>query len=158
MPALRASASLVAPEHVLMDAMRSVTFAFKGWLSEILPRHSLGMAQFWTLSDIAEHGPLNAAHLASFRCVTPPTVSVIVDDLVRAGWVERHRSEEDRRVVVLSLTRSGRSLISGVWEEIGRRTSVATREIPRTEIETTARVLSAIGGRTESALATGGSA
>jgi DNA-binding MarR family transcriptional regulator len=158
MPASHPPATLVAPEHVLMDAMRSATFAFKGWLSEILPRHGLGMAQFWTLTDLAEHGPLNAAHLASFRCVTPPTVSVIVDDLVRAGWVERHRSEADRRVVVLSVTPAGRALIAELWEQVGQRTTEATRDIPRKEIETTARVLSSFGGLPEAAVPAGGSA
>src|SRR5580693_7898606 len=130
MAAHRASATLVAPEHLLMDAMRSVTVAFRAWLSEILPRHGLGMAQFWTLTDISDHGPLNAAHLATYRCVTPPSVSVVVDELVRAGWVDRQRSEEDRRVVVLSLTADGRKLMSELWAHLGKRMAESIREIP----------------------------
>jgi DNA-binding MarR family transcriptional regulator len=158
MAAHRSSATLVAPEHLLMDAMRSVTVAFRTWLSEILPRHGLGMAQFWTLTDISEHGPLNAAHLATYRCVTPPSVSVVVDELVRAGWVERRRSEEDRRVVVLSMTPAGRRLVAELWYQLGQRTTEATRAIPRKEIEVTARVLSSFGSRTDGLVPNGGPA
>jgi DNA-binding MarR family transcriptional regulator len=156
MPARRSSTALVAPEHLMMDAMRTVTVAFRGWLDEILPKHGMGPAQFWTLSDVADHGPLNAAHLASYRCVTPPTVSVIVDDLVRAGWVERRRSEQDRREVVLSVTPSGRKLIAELWEKIGERTTEASREIPRKDLEVTARVLTSLARRAEGVPSAGG--
>jgi DNA-binding MarR family transcriptional regulator len=135
---------LVAPEHLMIDGFHSATLAFRGWLSEVLPAHGLGPAQFFTLSDIAEHGPLNAAHLASYRCVSPPAVSVVVDDLVRTGWVERRRSEKDRREVVLTLTSSGQKLLAELWQEIGHRMAKATAAIPRKDLETTARVLTSL--------------
>jgi DNA-binding MarR family transcriptional regulator len=144
MPVHRASASLVAPEHLMIGAFRSATLAFRGWLTEVLPGHGLGPAQFFTLSDIAEHGPLNAAHLASYRCVSPPAVSVVVDELVRAGWVERRRSEQDRREVVLTLTASGQKLLAELWQEIGGRMAEATRAIPRRDLEVTAKVLTSL--------------
>jgi DNA-binding MarR family transcriptional regulator len=128
----------------MIDGFRSATLAFRGWLTEVLPARGLGPAQFFTLSDIAEHGPLNSAHLASYRCVSPPAVSVVVDDLARAGWVERRRSEKDRREVVLSLTTSGQKLMAELWQEIGRRMAAATSAIPRKDLETTARVLTSL--------------
>ncbi len=140
----RASVSPAANEHVMIGGFRTATLTFKAWLREVLPSHGLGPAQFFTLSDIAEHGPLSAAHLASYRCVSPPAVSVVVDDLVRAGWIERRRSEKDRREVVLTISESGQKLLGELWQEIGRRMAVATRSIPRKDLETTARVLSSL--------------
>jgi DNA-binding MarR family transcriptional regulator len=147
-------------EQMMLEAMRSVTVSFRGWLSEALPARGVGMAQFWTMNDIAEHGPVNAAHLATYRCVTPPTVSVVVDDLVRSGWVERRRSEDDRRVVVLSLTSNGRKLMTELWTHLGKRMSESIREIPARDLEVAARVLNAFAARTrtESPVASGGAA
>jgi DNA-binding MarR family transcriptional regulator len=133
---------------MMLEAMRSVTVSFRGWLAEALPARGVGMAQFWTMSDIAEHGPVNAAHLATYRCVTPPSVSVVVDDLVRAGWVERRRSEDDRRVVVLSLTADGRKLMSELWAHLGKRMAESIREIPVRDLEVAARVLNTFASRT----------
>lgn len=161
MPTSRASV-VVAPsrEQLLLEAMRSVSVTFRGWLAEVLPARGMGMAQFWTLSDIAEHGPMNAAHLATYRCVTPPTVSVVVDELVRSGWVERRRSEDDRRMVVLSLTSSGRKLIGELWSHVAEKMVEATRDVPQRDIEAASRVLTAFSarGRADAMLAPGGSA
>jgi DNA-binding MarR family transcriptional regulator len=142
---------------MMLEAMRSVTVSFRGWLAEALPARGVGMAQFWTLSDIAEHGPVNAAHLATYRCVTPPTVSVVVDDLVRSGWVERRRSEDDRRIVVLSLTPAGRKLMAELWSHLGKRMGESIREVPQRDLEVAARVLNtfAARNRTEPAIVAG---
>ncbi|MCI4324944.1 MAG: MarR family transcriptional regulator [Thermoplasmata archaeon] len=142
MPAHRPSTVLAPPrEQLLLESVRSVTVTFKGWLAEALPARGLGMAQFWTLSDIAEHGPVNSAHLATYRCVTPPTVSVVVEELVRSGLVERRRSENDRREVVISMTPAGRKLINELWNRVGEKMAEATRNVPQKDLETTARVL-----------------
>jgi DNA-binding MarR family transcriptional regulator len=150
MPTHRPSLVLApAREQLLLEAVRSATVTFKGWLAEFLPARGMGMAQFWALNDIAEHGPLSAAHLATVRCVTPPSVSVLVDELVRSGLVERHRSEDDRRVVVLSATPAGRKLISELWHRIGEKMAEATRDVPQKDLEIASRVLgtfSAAGG------------
>jgi MarR family transcriptional regulator, organic hydroperoxide resistance regulator len=145
---------------MMLEAMRSVTVSFRGWLAEALPARGISMAQFWTMSDIAEHGPVNAAHLAIYRCVTPPTVSVVVDELVRAGWVERHRSEDDRRIVVLSLTAAGRKLMGELWSHLGKRMGESIREVPQRDLEVAARVLNAFAGRarSEPVVAPGGAA
>jgi DNA-binding MarR family transcriptional regulator len=161
MPAARSATSLdPRREQIMLEAMRSVTVSFRGWLAEALPARGVGMAQFWTLNDIAEHGPVNAAHLATYRCVTPPTVSVVVDDLVRAGWVERRRSEDDRRVVVLSMTSEGRKLMAELWHHLAKRMAESIEEIPQRDLEVAARVLNAFASRTrnESAVTVGGTA
>jgi DNA-binding MarR family transcriptional regulator len=161
MPPARSSAVLAPPrEQLLLEAMRSVTVTFRGWLAEVLPARGIGMAQFWTLSDIAEHGPVNAAHLAIYRCVTPPTVSVVVDELVRSGWVERRRSETDRRMVVLSMTPAGRKLITELWNHVGEKMADATRDVPLKDIEIASRVLSSFStrGRADLLGPSGGSA
>jgi DNA-binding MarR family transcriptional regulator len=161
MPTARPSTvPIPSREQLLLEAMRSVSVTFRGWLAEVLPARGMGMAQFWTLSDIAEHGPMNAAHLATYRCVTPPTVSVVVDELVRSGWVERRRSEDDRRMVVLSMTPAGRKLIGELWSHVALKMVEATRDVPQRDLEIASKVLTTFTarGRADLVVAPGGSA
>jgi DNA-binding MarR family transcriptional regulator len=52
--------------------------------------------------------PMNVAAVSEAVHISRPTVSGVVDRLVRAGLVERTRSPQDRRQVQLSLTDAGR--------------------------------------------------
>lgn len=58
--------------------------------------------------------------IAERMLIAPPDVTRLVDPLVRRGWVERTRSEADRRVVVLRLTAQGRQVVHDVREPLER--------------------------------------
>ncbi len=53
--------------------------------------------------------PKNMTTVAKSLMVTTGTLTISVNALVKKGLVERTRSEEDRRVVLVSLTEEGRS-------------------------------------------------
>lgn len=52
--------------------------------------------------------PKNMTSVAKTLMVTTGTLTISVNSLVKKGFVERVRSEEDRRVVLISLTAKGR--------------------------------------------------
>lgn len=52
--------------------------------------------------------PRNMTSVAKALQVTTGTLTISVNGLVKKGFVERVRSEEDRRVVLVSLTEKGR--------------------------------------------------
>ncbi len=54
------------------------------------------------------HEPKNMSTVAKSLMVTTGTLTISVNGLVKKGYVERTRSEEDRRVVLVSLTEKGR--------------------------------------------------
>ena len=53
--------------------------------------------------------PRNMTAVARALMVTTGTLTISVNSLVKKGFVERTRSEEDRRVVLVSLTEKGRA-------------------------------------------------
>lgn len=59
---------------------------------------------------LCRHVEANMADTATALGVKPPTLSVLVTDLVEKRWVTRRYSVEDRRAVCLSLTRRGETL------------------------------------------------
>jgi DNA-binding MarR family transcriptional regulator len=59
------------------------------------------------LSHLDTVEPTALAELASHMGVTPSTMSIAVDRLVRQGYITRDRSPDDRRVRALRLTEAG---------------------------------------------------
>lgn len=75
------------------------------------------LTQFRTLIVLASRGPRRAADIATELGVNPSTGTRMCDRLVRKGLVRRARRPEDRRVVRLTLTATGRHLVA----EVSRR-------------------------------------
>ncbi|ADB51717.1 MarR family winged helix-turn-helix transcriptional regulator [Conexibacter woesei] len=69
------------------------------------------------LLDDAEEA--TAGQLARAADLTPASVTSLLDQLEHEGMVQRRRSEQDRRLVVVSLTPQGRALLSekrAIWQ------------------------------------------
>jgi DNA-binding MarR family transcriptional regulator len=62
---------------------------------------------FGALSVITQHGPLSQAALGGCLRVDRTTIVTVVDELERAGYVERGRNSADRRVHSLGITAAG---------------------------------------------------
>ncbi|HEY1778568.1 MAG TPA: MarR family transcriptional regulator [Solirubrobacteraceae bacterium] len=69
-------------------------------------------AQCSLLFALAERGELAASELASLADVAPATASQMLDSLEGGGFVERSRSDRDRRLVLVSLTNRGGELVA----------------------------------------------
>ena len=106
----------------------------------------VGHAQFELLIELYANGPLNAGELADALEASAATVSGMLDNLAAAELVERTRSESDRRIVVVKLTRRGRRKVEArkaVWQ---RRWQEALDGVDEEELRTAAAVLERIGG------------
>jgi DNA-binding MarR family transcriptional regulator len=95
-----------------------------------LPNEIPGLAkvtpeQFGVLTQTLDRGPLTMSELASARNVALNTATSLVDRLVAAGLVERHGDSSDRRVVRVSVTTTGRTLI----EELRKVRRAVIREM-----------------------------
>ncbi len=74
------------------------------------------LPQYRALVVLAARGPQRAADIAGELGVNPSTGTRMCDRLVRKGLVRRSRVSGDRRVVRLTLTAAGRSLVNDVTE------------------------------------------
>lgn len=72
----------------------------------------LSYAQYSLLFGLADRGELSASELAGLAEVAPPTATQMLDGLVAGGFVERSRSDRDRRIVLVSLTERGAHLVA----------------------------------------------
>ena len=79
----------------------------KGARSSFLAKANISTAQMIMLISIHDHGQCKIKTLAKERGISPPTATGLLDRLVRAGYVKRGSDSEDRRVVMISLTKKG---------------------------------------------------
>ena len=60
------------------------------------------------IEAIGKKDSKNMSTVAKALSVTVGTLTIAINNLVKKGYVNRVRSEEDRRVVLISLSRKGR--------------------------------------------------
>ena len=72
----------------------------------------------------------NLSELAEQHGVSLPTMSSTMSKMVAAGWVERQRSEEDRRIVMLALTPAGHTLVQNIGQQLVHRVAKELTELP----------------------------
>ncbi len=87
----------------------------------------LTLTQFRLLWHL-EHGRQLTSELAAVLGVTPTTVSVAIDGLVRRGLVERQMCAGDRRTVPLAVTAGGHAAVRAAQ----RRQERALQELAAT--------------------------
>src|SRR5271170_2863003 len=73
---------------------------------EVSDRIGLSFGKIRALRRIAAR-PMPMRELAALLGVDPPNLTTVVDDLQRAGLVERHAHPTDRRVKLVAATAAG---------------------------------------------------
>jgi MarR family transcriptional regulator, 2-MHQ and catechol-resistance regulon repressor len=71
--------------------------------------------QLAVLEALLHVGPMSQSELGRKLLRSNPNMTALLDNLERGKWIQRERSSEDRRVVVVSLTPEGRRVIERVF-------------------------------------------
>lgn len=66
--------------------------------------------QYALLAELASRGELAQKELAKSTFKDAPTVSRIIDLLVKKGWINRSADTDDRRKYILTLTPAGQAI------------------------------------------------
>ncbi len=73
-------------------------------------RYGLTEPQSAVMRNLFKNGPVSSADLSRSLFVTPSNITGIVDRLEKKQFVKRIRKDGDRRVVLITLTESGKEL------------------------------------------------
>jgi DNA-binding MarR family transcriptional regulator len=76
----------------------------------------VSVAEAHTLLELSRHGPLVQRDLAAWLRLEKSTVSRLVAQLEQRGWLQRERSNSDKRELLLSLTGDGRRIAGELAE------------------------------------------
>ncbi len=103
-----------------------------GRLSRHLSDANLTVTQFGALEALLHLGPLNQRELGQKLLKSGGNITLVIDNLLKNGLVEKVTDPNDRRAVIISLTKKGRAFIEDLFpqhlERIKEEFSVLTSE------------------------------
>ena len=91
-------------------ALRDVTRMQKQLMLRRIGEKGAHPGQAFSLWMLSEHDGMSQAELAQVLHVSRPTVTIMVQKMEGAGLIERRTDADDKRVVRLYVTESGRTL------------------------------------------------
>ncbi len=116
----------------------------KGAKSDFLSKSNITNAQMIMLASIHDYNECNIKTLARQRGISPPTATGLVDRLVRTGYVKRSTIPEDRRVVIVSLTKKGENIVQSFLVTVKNRWKNILTELTPEEQEEYLNILKKI--------------
>ena len=142
-----------AVSDVVMDATRALVGVAAQSVAEVSDEVSLAQLRVLVLLDA--RGEMPMGDLAELLAVNPSTATRVCDVLEDKGYVSRAPDESNRRVVLVTLTRGGRSLVQRTLRRrrklldaaLGRMSEEAQQRLARSLAELT----DALGAASEKA-------
>ena len=109
---------------------------------EFLIKRTLTQTQFLVLIAVHSNGPCPMSVLAKNMHVSMPTMSGIVDRLVKADYIRRVTHPNDRRQVMIELAPNGRLMIKQFQLVVSRRWQEVLQVLEPQEIDSFYQVVS----------------
>lgn len=104
-----------------MEAFLAVFRVLKSRLDYKNPLMRLPLVQMQTMQFIHEHGSATMKNLAEFLMITPPSATVLVENLAQQKYLHRLADKKDRRTIHLRLTAKGVRTLKQAMSEHCRR-------------------------------------
>ncbi|WP_430883555.1 MarR family winged helix-turn-helix transcriptional regulator [Fusibacter sp. JL216-2] len=118
------------------DSVKRIVRNFQLFERDQVKTLGFTMSQCYTLIEMLENEAMTMHELSEKMNLNSSTMTRVVDKLVRDKYVERTRSPEDRRIVLVSLTQEkGREAAQMCSEKIGAYYENITRNLPKDRIE-----------------------
>lgn len=114
---------------------------------DVLPA-GLTVTQFGVLEALHHIGPLCQSELAEKLLKSGGNLTLVVDNLEKAGYVGRERDPADRRFVVVKLTPKGEAFISTLFPKVVANITKEMGALSGTELSDFGRLCKKIGLRT----------
>jgi MarR family transcriptional regulator, 2-MHQ and catechol-resistance regulon repressor len=130
--------------HVWLVLMKAFQ-ALMPHAAESISRTELGDSDFRVLEALLHKGPLPVNTVGPKVWLTPGSISVAVDRLVKKGLVSRKNHPGDRRVRQVELTAKGKALIRRGFREHATAMEAVLSVLSKNERLTLLRLLKKLG-------------
>jgi DNA-binding MarR family transcriptional regulator len=145
---LKATANpLFLREEELRQGIELLFYAYRDFTAEpdrILRQHKLGRAHHRVLHFVARHPGLSVTSLLGILRITKQSLSRVLGQLVRQGYVAQRPGHRDRRQRELHLTDKGAELQQALWRVQQARVAQAYREAGAEAVAGYRKVLSGL--------------
>ena len=107
--------------------------------------YGISISQSHILDVLAEEGDLTMQRLAKRMFKSVSTMTRVVAQLVRRGYVKRRQDPEDRRAVWISITPQGKAIVAAINRDLVETQKAILRDIPSGEWSGAFKLLEALG-------------
>lgn len=97
-------------DQEILRSLRRIIRAIDLYSRDLKARHGLTIPQLLCLSTIIGHEKMTAVNVARAIHLSPTTLVGILDRLEKEGYIERQRSRDDRRNIMLTATSRGKEV------------------------------------------------
>lgn len=107
--------------------------------------HGLSVSQCYVLDALAEHGVLTMHGLAERMNLAISTMTRVVAQLVRQGYVRRRRDPGDGRLVHVAITPRGKEIMATINRSLVESQKAILKVLPEEQWEGAIAVVEALG-------------
>ncbi|MFT6337625.1 MAG: DNA-binding MarR family transcriptional regulator [Saprospiraceae bacterium] len=125
-------------ERTTRNAKLSFTKAFKNLGVDITPE------QWIVIDTVNKNGTMSQKSIGQLSFKNAPTISRIIDNLVKKGLVNRIEEKGDRRKTSISVTTSGADLINHCQNEVDRLRNLSWKGLSDSDYKDFTRILDKI--------------
>ncbi|MBW1708010.1 MAG: MarR family transcriptional regulator [Deltaproteobacteria bacterium] len=125
----------------IVYSIRRLMQAGEHYTKELNKIYNVSAAQINCLLALYENGPLPPSQIAKHIMVNSSTVTGIIDRLEKKNLVKRLRVSQDRRVITVELTKSGKILAKNAPPPIQQKIIDGLNKLSQSEIEQIALTL-----------------
>ncbi len=126
--------------HLTKDLIRR--YQFRDWNQ--ICCYGISISQSHILDTLAEEGDITMQQLARRMYKSVSTMTRVVGQLVRRGYVKRRQDPEDRRVVHVSVTPQGKAIVAAVNRDLIETQKAVLQSIPAEQWAGAFKVLEAL--------------
>jgi DNA-binding MarR family transcriptional regulator len=95
--------------------------------------YGISISQSHILDVLAEEGDLTMQQLAGRMFKSVSTMTRVVAQLVRRGYVRRRQDAADRRVVHVSITPQGKAIVAAIGRDLIETQKAILQAVPRAQ-------------------------
>ncbi|MBO6795005.1 MAG: MarR family transcriptional regulator [Balneolaceae bacterium] len=134
--------------NTFIKLMRS-TESLNNRLLRHLSENDLTVSQFGVLEALLHVGPQNQKELGARLLKSGGNITMVIDNLEKSGWVERKKNPKDRRAMIISLTKNGKSFIEDFFPKHLERIVGEFEVLTPEELEELGRLAKKVGVQTK---------
>lgn len=110
-------------------------------VKSLVRESGLTQSQIFIMRYLARCNQAKSSDVGRIVGLSPGAVTQVTDDLIGLGYVHRSRSEEDRRVVYVSLTQEGLDKVEEIRLAGSKRLLTILERLPNKDAEDFIRIL-----------------
>lgn len=127
--------------NLIAKAIREFYKTLKSEFNTTMESEGFTNGEFLLLKSIALFEHRKISEIAKELCVTMPYLTSLADKMVKKGYLERIQSKEDRRIITIRLTPSGKKIYTKLDKIVHKYLENKFDKLSTKELETFEKLL-----------------